>query len=384
MVPSAPAQRFALALPGAWLQRNQGQFHLFGGRPAGPANRRWARRLLQDSWGVDGPEALQKSLAWLRDEGHSAEWAKERRELAQLSAEERQQSLQGIYFDNFNAELGERGLVAWDMARLINVAGWGFLAGWHTEAEAWAHILPAARRCQQTYGSWEEYGRHYVLGCAYWSPPASEENAAAIRLLLDDSAGPWRTIPWSTALGTAGAAPAGSSGEGGGSWGLMIAAAGCLLLGVVGAACAVVLVAALLFVRSASDAPSAPTSGGAAIEEVASTAAAAPGKPGSWDGASPFVCKGNQDLTLRGVRARLDSGVAITAQGNCKLTLIDLDVEAPVAVKGEGNAQITVQGGRLKGETAAVQATALSKFKLTNVAIEGKVDRKGAAKVEGP
>ena len=76
--------------------------------------------------------------------------------------------------------------------------------------------------------------------------------------------------------------------------------------------------------------------------------------------------------------------MAITAQGNCKLTLIDMDIEAPVAVKGEGNAQITVQGGRLKGKTAAVQATALSKFKLTNVSIEGKVDRKGAAKVEGP
>src|SRR2546421_11592993 len=46
--------------------------------------------------------------------------------------------------------------IAWDYARAINVARYGFTVGYIDETEAWDFIQPAAERLQLAYSSWQE------------------------------------------------------------------------------------------------------------------------------------------------------------------------------------------------------------------------------------
>lgn len=108
------------------------------------------------------------------------------------------------------------------------------------------------------------------------------------------------------------------------------------------------------------------------------TAAAA-----KWDGKSPFTCSGNDNLRLNGVSAKL-STTAITASGNCHLTLVNVDVTAPTGIEAGVNAVVTVQGGSITGTTFAIHATANAKVDVTGAKVSGKTQAAGVnAKVTG-
>jgi hypothetical protein len=102
-----------------------------------------------------------------------------------------------------------------------------------------------------------------------------------------------------------------------------------------------------------------------------------------WDGKSPFTCGGNDSVTLTGVKASLSS-TAITANGNCTLTLSNVDITAPTAIEANGNANVTVTGGSLNGSTYAVKANGLAKVNMTGTTVTGKTLASGAAKITGP
>jgi hypothetical protein len=400
MTPSDAAQRYALALPGVWLATNGGSFAHFGGRPAGPANRAWARKLLADSWGVKDADQLRERLTWLAEKGHTAEWFETRERWRKLPEDQRQGTLGLIHVGLFQAEIGDTGLVAWDAARLINVAGWGFLAGWLTEEEAWSFIIPQARRVQKAYPSWEAFARGYQLGTAYWSAPRADENRAVADRLLADPQSAWRQIPWNTPLGGGGkGAIAASKAEGGGSSSWMWWAGGCAAAALVGGL-ATCLVAGLVLVaftaignslnQSFNQVANATSSAGSAAEtpeaesgQPERTAASRSAGPSDWDGSSPFECKAADKKTIRGVTAQFD-GPAVVARNSCQLTIIDSDITGTIAIQADNAAKITVQGGKLTGSDAAVVATGASKVSLTGTQVNGDVRKKGAAKVEGP
>lgn len=367
MTPSEAAQRFALALPGIWLHHNQASTQHLGGRPAGPANRRWARGLLKDSWGVTDAATAIERMNWLASTGHTAEYFEWRARYAGLPESERESDLRLIFVKLFGAEVGDTGLVAWDQVRRINVAGWSFLAGYLTEEEAWAQILPAARVCQQTYGSWEALGRGYLLGTAYWGPAHLERHQPACEALLSDPKSAWRTIPWSTPLGAGATVEDG----GGSSMGLVIKA----VAGLVAAAVVLVVCAGVVGVGVVG-------AGGAMLTLNRTSAPSAVAS--DWDGVAPFVCKGNQSPTISGITARFVEGTAITAEGNCKLTVIDSDIEAPTALHGKGNARITVQGGRLAGRDHAILADNNAQVAISGAQIDGKTTKKAGGKIDGP
>lgn len=363
MVPNEAAQRFAFALSGIWLSRNDGSFKHFGGRPAGPANRRWARGLLSKSWGISDADKLHERLVWLRDQGHTAELAATTKEWQALPPDQREQTLQLIFVGKFGREVGDAGLVAWDHGRLINVAGWGFLAGMLTEEEAWSYILPAAQKIQRTYDSWQSYGRAYLLGVAYWGPGHLETNQPAFESLIADSTGPWNTIPWSTPLGGSAASDAAG---GGGALGALLKIAGALVaVAVLVAVCAgvgVVGVGASMLVIAR--APSAPIS--------------------DWNGVDPFTCKGNEKRTIANVSVLFAEGAAITAVGNCTLTIHDAVIGAPIALKASANATITVHGGHLAGGESAIDASGNAKITMVGTVVEGRISSTKNVKITGP
>src|SRR5258706_8652624 len=49
-------------------------------------------------------------------------------------------------------------------------------------------------------------------------------------------------------------------------------------------------------------------------------------KAASWDGKTPFTCGGNDAVKLDGVTAKIDSGTAITASGNCRIELTNVNI----------------------------------------------------------
>jgi hypothetical protein len=114
------------------------------------------------------------------------------------------------FVGQFGQEIGNRGLLAWDLGRALAVAGWGALAGFCSEEEAWGAILPSAERIRGAYGSWEEYAHHYRLGALFWNPDAVGDVDRALAQLNAAPDNPWRAVPWRLDPNAAGAAaPAG-------------------------------------------------------------------------------------------------------------------------------------------------------------------------------
>src|SRR6202000_2382930 len=103
------------------LTRRAPRHDLLGGTEKSPESTTTTRTVLANSWGVRDAESLRKTLTWLRQEGH--------RVGHRASPDD---------------GLGPQGLLAWDLARLVAVAGWGYVADYISEEEAWAAIGPAA------------------------------------------------------------------------------------------------------------------------------------------------------------------------------------------------------------------------------------------------
>jgi len=102
-----------------------------------------------------------------------------------------------------------------------------------------------------------------------------------------------------------------------------------------------------------------------------------------WDGKSALTCGGNTALTVDGVTANL-GGAAISAAGNCQLTLTNVDVTAGTAIEAGGNAVVTVQGGKLTGSAFAVHAMGNAKVNMKGTKVSGKTEALANAKVTGP
>jgi hypothetical protein len=96
-----------------------------------------------------------------------------------------------------------------------------------------------------------------------------------------------------------------------------------------------------------------------------------------WDGKEPFTCGGVDEVVIKKVKAKLDGETAITVSANCKLSLVDVDLDAEVGILARGNGEVTIKGGSIKGSKAAIVAEA-------NATVTGKgTEVSGAKKPSG-
>lgn len=102
----------------------------------------------------------------------------------------------------------------------------------------------------------------------------------------------------------------------------------------------------------------------------------------AWDGKSTFDCKGNDAVTLTGVKANV-AGTAIKASGNCQLTLTGIDITAGIGIEASANAKVTMTGGSITATTNSVVASAGAKVDLVGTKVSGKAKQSGGAKVTG-
>ncbi len=170
------------------------------------------RSFLARWWGVRSHKDIIETMAWLKNEGHRAEFEKmksEAGELAQPAPVLERKALAGYRdradFVQRNAvRLGEKSLVGWDLSRLISVARWGVSAEYLTEEEAWDWIMPAAQELQKTYSSWEELGESYLDGRFFWSQRRTPKNVAeyksAVYWLTTNEFSPWVKFDWNLDL----------------------------------------------------------------------------------------------------------------------------------------------------------------------------------------
>jgi len=97
----------------------------------------------------------------------------------------------------------------------------------------------------------------------------------------------------------------------------------------------------------------------------------------------PLVCGGVDELSFEGETVTFPTGTAITAGGNCKLTLVNCNVTAPVAVDVGGNAQVIIRGGTVTGATAAISAGGNAHVVVEGASVSGPVTRGGNAQITG-
>jgi hypothetical protein len=113
------------------------------------------------------------------------------------------------------------------------------------------------------------------------------------------------------------------------------------------------------------------------------TASAEDADEKKWDGKSELTCGGSDNIRVKGVTASLDD-TAVTAQGNCRIELVDCDITAKTAISAGANAVVVVKGGKVTGKSEAASALGNAKITFDGTKVTGKKSALGGAKITGP
>jgi hypothetical protein len=167
------AQRRILATCGLLTEANKASHEHLGGHPR-PAGAATATHTLSHWWSVRTTREADRCLEWLANEGHRA---------------------------GHDPASGVSGLsmFAWDFARIASVAGWSYLAYLLDLETAWRWMKRAALALQPVFGSFAEFGQHYIEGLGVWceDPNGTDVTDAQARLaaLCSREDSPFR-LPW--------------------------------------------------------------------------------------------------------------------------------------------------------------------------------------------
>jgi len=214
--PTEEQKQWALATCGVLTERNRGRHDLLGTCEKTEANAAKQQRLLKKWWDIENRRDLLDSLKWVQDGGHREGFEAMGARLTSLSPQElsaleaqtnndpQQRNQIAIVFKHYRA-LGDKSLKGWDYSRYVALCGWGYVAGYLSEKEAWDRIMPMARLIQKTFDSWEELGRNYLIGRAYWSLAQTQKSGdlyrRAVKQLCSRPNSPWIKLPWNLDLG---------------------------------------------------------------------------------------------------------------------------------------------------------------------------------------
>jgi hypothetical protein len=208
--PTARAQQaWALAASALITELNHEGHDTLAGVAVNAHSQQCTRTSLMKWWDIHSREDLLRSLQWLEDGGHRKDFSHVGEHVSQIDEQQFKQIVAHLdpqtahSFEvarRYYTQLGNTSLIGWDYARYISLCRWGYTAGFLSEDEAWARILPAARILQGSFGSWRELGDNYLIGRQFWSLQQTridgEAMHAADQRLLDNPSSPWNRIPW--------------------------------------------------------------------------------------------------------------------------------------------------------------------------------------------
>ena len=172
--------------------------------------------ILEEIWGIRNKEEVLKSLAGIRIQGHRTKFNILRQTVPQegsldqgaltkfkqifqfdfvegqelqLKDEDYQKLAQ--WFQRTRNFISDVGILAWDLARHIQLVRLSFVAGYLDDNEAWAEVLKLAPLTTGQFKSWIEFSQSFLIGRTFWS--GSEDPAAKqiCERLLGHPASPW-------------------------------------------------------------------------------------------------------------------------------------------------------------------------------------------------
>jgi hypothetical protein len=120
-----------------------------------------------------------------------------------------------------------------------------------------------------------------------------------------------------------------------------------------------------------------------AKDDTASASSPESAKAAAWDGKAPYECSGVDNVTIEKVTAKLSTGPAIKASGNCQLTCTNCDITAPIVVDASGNAVVTFKGGSVNGSENSAVASANGKIDFQGTTVKGASKASANGKVTG-
>jgi hypothetical protein len=170
------------------MQAAYSRYFIFPFKPEDDKGGKEARATLADYWDIHNTAELEKSLNWLLDEGHQAQYAQYRKVLednggagADLATIDlaryklAKKDLPGITFvkEHYN-EFSKAGIKAWDLARYINNICVAYQAGYFNRGEATAWLRKAPQVAQAQYSDWKAYFNDFLLGREFWGGGQSD------------------------------------------------------------------------------------------------------------------------------------------------------------------------------------------------------------------
>jgi hypothetical protein len=208
-------KRWALATTAVLTESNKAEHDLLGGSDPTPEMSVAWRESLVSWWDIHNRKELIETLKWIDHGGHRKNFDEFSRVLFTATPEQLVDIKARAAVDpdvshkidvvlQYGEKFGNKSITAWDYSRYISLCGWGYIAGYLTENEAWGLIMPVAQFLQNTFDSWEDIGLNYVVGRQFWSLEQTQKRGIlteqSYRFLLTDFSSPWQSIPWSLDL----------------------------------------------------------------------------------------------------------------------------------------------------------------------------------------
>ncbi|MDB5044467.1 MAG: hypothetical protein JWQ08_517 [Deinococcus sp.] len=159
------------------------------------------RKALQEGWDITDHAGAVRALAWLIDSGHRLPYLQVRQAWA-AGEESRGKPREVGVVTRWEAQVGEAGGAAFDLARAVDVAAQAHALGYLSQAECWRILRQCRVLAQETFDNWEAYGHSFLAGAEFWKSgglmdgPRQKRYAKSVRWLLEDPQSPWRRDPW--------------------------------------------------------------------------------------------------------------------------------------------------------------------------------------------
>jgi hypothetical protein len=155
---------------------------IFGGTFITPESIVSQKKVLYDSWEINGPRELMAILPSLYQGRAVADYREEIENLARLERDRRE------FIVSIDKTCGEQGIWAWDLQRLILLSSLGYICGYIRYETALECCLAAGEKLQSLFSSWDDFAQSYIMGYSYWSdedPDDEDEEAYERRQIYE-------------------------------------------------------------------------------------------------------------------------------------------------------------------------------------------------------
>jgi len=209
--PLTKAQLWAMACTGLLSTNNRERLDLLWCKEPTARNTQAAKEILSEWWSVNDRSELMPCIQSLETKGMREAYdlfvmAQSNPRLSGALIIQLKMRYKPSYEKKWKLVADNKGtwsksLIGWDFCRIISICRWAVLCEYMTEEEAWAKVMPAARRVQKTFSSWEELADNYILGRRFWQVDDDARHYEQLKFhLLTNPKSPWVTLPWKTDL----------------------------------------------------------------------------------------------------------------------------------------------------------------------------------------